>query len=83
MKLSFTKRECKYIEKVMDGIARDLMTVQNQMIMDGQFRAGSNKLLSEKENKIVKDVFWKVFKEQIDAYNLIKSIREELEKVTE
>ena len=63
----------------MDKLHSDFMSIQNEMMMDTQFRAGSNKLLSDKQNEKVKISFFKMMEENFRYQEILKNIRNKLE----
>jgi len=79
MKLELTGDELQIVEKRMDELYSLAMTAEKEFVMDGQFRAGGNKLLTKKQNEQVKKNFWKYYLEHCNFMETLKSIRDKCE----
>ena len=79
--IKLTSNEIQVIEKEMDRLASMAMTVEKEMIMEGQFRAGGNKLLSEEQNEKMKLAFWNTVGETMQYLEVLRTIRNKLEEV--
>jgi len=78
-KIELTEEEHRFIEKKLDEMASWNMKWQSEMLMDGQFRAGGNKSLTEEKNKEIKQSFWSNYAESIRFQKLVNGLRNKLE----
>jgi len=79
-KMEFTEVEHRFIEKQIDRLRSECMSFQNQMIMEGQFRASGSKKSSDEENKVIKEMFNNLVTEHFEGYYLLKGISIKFEK---
>lgn len=78
--IEFTESEHRTVESLLDKYAANIDTMLNQMVMDGQFRAGGNKLLDEKDNEKIKKAYTKTIYEVLRAQEMLKTLRDKFEE---